>query len=234
MQPLITTLGTTAVVIANAATSMPFPPIVRGGNVSAWNGARNSVSRGLSVPEFTLKIWSTASVDLTAAELWAGSLHAGTIVADDVEGVTAGSDLMTIVAHGLHTGDGPVRMTTSGVLPAGLALATDYYVIRLSADTFALATSLANALAGTVIDITGAGTGTHTITGSSTTYGAHYRMHFQSAGVLGTYGDGAISLTSRKAYRVIVPHDPDTVMYSLSATLSVGNPVYASAYARQS
>jgi hypothetical protein len=57
-----------------------------------------------------------------------------------------------------------VRLTSSGTLPAGLALATDYYVIKVTDDTFQLATSYANAVAGTEIDITSAGTGTHTIT----------------------------------------------------------------------
>jgi hypothetical protein len=57
-----------------------------------------------------------------------------------------------------------VRLTTTTTLPAGLATATDYYVIRLSNTTFRLATSYANAIAGTQINITDAGTGTHTVT----------------------------------------------------------------------
>ena len=57
-----------------------------------------------------------------------------------------------------------VRLTTTTTLPAGLATATDYYVIRLSDTTFSLATSYANAVAGTAINITDAGTGTHTVT----------------------------------------------------------------------
>lgn len=56
-----------------------------------------------------------------------------------------------------------VRLTTTTTLPAGLALATDYYVIALSSTTFSLATSYANAVAGTAINITDAGTGTHTV-----------------------------------------------------------------------
>lgn len=56
-----------------------------------------------------------------------------------------------------------VRLTTTTTLPAGLALATDYYVIKLSDTTFSLATSYANAVAGTAINITDAGTGTHTV-----------------------------------------------------------------------
>jgi hypothetical protein len=56
-----------------------------------------------------------------------------------------------------------VRLTTTTTLPAGLSLATDYYVIKVTDSTFKLATSYANAVAGTAINITDAGTGTHTI-----------------------------------------------------------------------
>lgn len=75
----------------------------------------------------------------------------------------AADDICTAVAHGLLTGDGPFQLTTTVTLPAGLSLATNYWVIRLDDDTFSLATSLALALAGTAVDITDAGTGTHTI-----------------------------------------------------------------------
>jgi len=57
-----------------------------------------------------------------------------------------------------------VRLTTTTTLPAPLATATDYFVIRIDNSTFRLATSYANAIAGTQIDITNTGTGTHTIT----------------------------------------------------------------------
>lgn len=56
-----------------------------------------------------------------------------------------------------------VRLTTTTTLPGGLALATDYYVIKVSDTTCKLATSYANAIAGTAINITDAGTGTHTM-----------------------------------------------------------------------
>lgn len=79
----------------------------------------------------------------------------------------ATTDICTAAGHGLLTGDGPVRLTTSNTLPAGLSLATDYYIIKLSADTFSLATTRTNAYAGTAVDITGTGTGTHTLAGAS-------------------------------------------------------------------
>ena len=56
-----------------------------------------------------------------------------------------------------------VQLTTTTTLPAGLSLATDYYVIKLTDTTCSFATSYANAVAGTAINITDAGTGTHTI-----------------------------------------------------------------------
>ena len=75
----------------------------------------------------------------------------------------ASTEVCTAAAHGMKTGL-IVRVSTTTTLPAGLSGATDYFVIYVSADTFKLATSLANAQAGTAIDITSAGTGTHTIT----------------------------------------------------------------------
>jgi len=56
-----------------------------------------------------------------------------------------------------------VRLTTTTTLPAPLATATDYYVIKVTDTTFKLATTYANAIAGTAINITDAGTGTHTM-----------------------------------------------------------------------
>lgn len=58
----------------------------------------------------------------------------------------------------------PVRFTTAGTLPTGLAINTTYYLVRVSATTARVATSLANADAGTVIAYTNAGTGVHTMT----------------------------------------------------------------------
>lgn len=57
-----------------------------------------------------------------------------------------------------------VRFTTTTTLPTGLSLATDYWLVRVSATTARVATSYANYVAGTVIAYTDAGTGTHTFT----------------------------------------------------------------------
>jgi hypothetical protein len=52
---------------------------------------------------------------------------------------------------------------SGGALPTGLSAATDYYTIRVSDTTCKLATSYANAVAGTAIDISGNGSGTQTM-----------------------------------------------------------------------
>ena len=76
----------------------------------------------------------------------------------------ATTDICTKVGHGFVTGQ-KVRVSSATTLPAGLAAATTYYVIRLTADTFKLASSDANATAGTAVDITDTGTGAHSIVG---------------------------------------------------------------------
>jgi len=107
--------------------------------------------------------YRVTSVTTTTAQATTNTLgRSATFTAD------AGTDLMTYTSvtslpSNILTGT-RVRLTTTTTLPAPLATATDYYVIRMSDGTFELATSYANAIAGTQIDITTTGTGTHTIT----------------------------------------------------------------------
>ena len=51
----------------------------------------------------------------------------------------ATTDVCTDTAHGLKTGD-MVVLTTTDTLPAGLSTGTVYFVIRIDANTFYLAT----------------------------------------------------------------------------------------------
>lgn len=76
------------------------------------------------------------------------------------------TDRLAITSHGFKTGlKGQVSTTTT--LPAPLAATTDYFVIVVDANNIKLATTLANAQAGTAIDITDAGAGTHTFTATA-------------------------------------------------------------------
>lgn len=73
----------------------------------------------------------------------------------------ATTDIITATAHGLKNGD-KVVLTTSGTLPAGLALATVYFVVQKDTNTFKL--SLTSGVEGAPVDITDTGSGTHTFT----------------------------------------------------------------------
>jgi hypothetical protein len=53
----------------------------------------------------------------------------------------------------------PIVITTSGTMPGGVTASTTYYVINVSPTSIKLATSLANAQAGTALTMTSTGTG---------------------------------------------------------------------------
>lgn len=80
--------------------------------------------------------------------------------------VNTTNDTITETAHGFLTGL-KGQFTTTTTLPAGLSLSTDYWVIKVDDNTYKVATSLANAQAGTQVDITDQGTGTHTFTATA-------------------------------------------------------------------
>ncbi len=76
--------------------------------------------------------------------------------------------VVTLNGHGLTTGS-VVHFTTTGALPTGLTAYVQgntnrvvYYVNVINANTFSLALTKADAIAGTVIATTSAGSGTHT------------------------------------------------------------------------
>ena len=145
-----------------------------GGNVQGSNFYKfllsgHIVSAAATVVPCTVAIldvigyYRVTSVTTATAQATTNTLgRSATFTAD------ASTDLMTYTStanlpSNILTGT-RVRLTTTTTLPAPLATATDYYVIRMSDGTFELATTYANALVGTQINITDAGTGTHTIT----------------------------------------------------------------------
>lgn len=84
---------------------------------------------------------------------------ANTAVIAEVTAAT--TDLITAAsAHGLIAGD-RVRFTTTTTLPAGLSLATNYFVIASGLTTTAFKVSATSG--GSAVDITDTGTGTHSV-----------------------------------------------------------------------
>ncbi len=132
--------------------------LLSGSAVSAAATAQPTVVTLVDVVGF----YRVTSVTTTTAQSTTNTLgQTDTFTADagtDVCTWTSTANIPSNVLTGTR-----VRLTTTTTLPAGLALATDYYVIRVSDTTFKLATSYANAVAATAINITDAGTGTHTV-----------------------------------------------------------------------
>ena len=140
-------------------------------------------------PWWKIKVWNdkggaegsvkATSVRLTArdsnggvAELWTkqGWIE---IKSDGVQGVAAATilpadvvaatDTITVTID-IPTGEAIKFTTTIADLPDPLVVGTLYYAIRVDATHIQVATTLANAEAGTQIVLTDAGTGTHTVT----------------------------------------------------------------------
>jgi len=107
--------------------------------------------------------------------------------------VDAATNTATLVGHGLSTGAGPVRVSTTGTLPGGLAVDTDYWLIAPTANTLKFAATfidtggadIANAPSGnpiTPIDLSSAGTGTLTISCTDDTVAAGAELAYVASG----------------------------------------------------
>ena len=110
---------------------------------------------------------ATADLDTTLINAAANACDEMVVVVETATTFTADDtteELTLTDAMNWRTGDLAWVSNSGGGLPAGLSASTDYYLIRLDESTYSLATSLVNARAGTAINITSAGTGTHTIT----------------------------------------------------------------------
>lgn len=156
----VTDATTNAASVPHGGNVQPtyYKYLIGGSAVSAAATAQPSVVTLIDVVGF----YRVTSVTTATAQSTTNTLGFGdTFTAD------AGTDIITMtstanIPSNILTGT-RVRLTTTTTLPGGLATATDYYVIRVTDSTFKLATSYANAIAGTAINITDAGTGTHTM-----------------------------------------------------------------------
>lgn len=83
--------------------------------------------------------------------------------------ITTGTENINATGHGFVTGD-KVYFTAATTAPTGLTTGTHYYVIKVDADNFKLASTYALAFAGTAIDITNAGSGNMKIASSTLSF----------------------------------------------------------------
>jgi len=168
----------------NTGTNLTFQPVEdntasagtlqHGGNVQASGYNKyllsgHAVTAAATMAPGTLAIldvigfYRKTSVTTTSAQATTNTIstRTATFTADDTTDIMTYTSTTSLPSN-LLTGT-RVQCTTTTTLPAPLALATDYYLIRIDNDTYKLATSYANAIAGTAIDITTTGTGTHTL-----------------------------------------------------------------------
>jgi len=131
------------------------------------------------------------------SRLWLGTPQCAAIVSGEAEpsfnfafgAVDVAGNFVTRTGHGLSNGDGPVRLSkASGSLPGGLAETTDYWLIRLTANTFSFATSFDNAMNNTPVDITTQGNSPAvTITGYKSPFALHFSHMLQDGPIVAEY-----------------------------------------------
>jgi hypothetical protein len=121
-----------------------------------WVGA-GTTSASTSPTIQTLDL-STSESAVISAVIDITTPAAGTFTAANA------TEIFTLTSHGFVTGLKVQVSNSGGGLPTGLSTSTDYFVIKINANTFYLATTLANAIAGTNLLISGDGTGTNTVT----------------------------------------------------------------------
>lgn len=111
--------------------------------------------------QFTMNVGDSSNATQAVNTSLLGDVK-GSYVTATITVTIAAPGVVSYTSHGLVTGD-KVYLTTSGALPTGLSASTTYYVILIDANSFNLATSFANAFAGTKITTTGSQSGTHTL-----------------------------------------------------------------------
>lgn len=152
-QPVSDTTANAASILHGGNVSPDYKRLV---NMSGGSAAVTTMPATLFLVDL-LGFYRVTSVTTATAQSTTNTLASfSTFTAD------AGTDICTHSNINLFPYT-RVRLTTTTTLPGGLATATDYYVIKITDTTIQLATSYANAVAGTAINITDAGTGTHTI-----------------------------------------------------------------------
>lgn len=161
--------GAGTIAPAHAITKSTFTPAGNYPSFRAyWDTTNGSVNmKGSSVIAHKLSAVRGYAGNQIAVRLQASLKNRAAVSEVETQFTNSGGAILltTTTAHQYVTGV-KGQFTTTGTLPTGLALNTDYYAIRVSATTLKFATSLANAEAGTAIAFTDDGTGTHTFTPS--------------------------------------------------------------------
>lgn len=153
--------------------------------------------------------------------------------------VTPGTNSIEIAGHGIRTGTKLTFGHGSGTQNTGLTNGTTYFAIRVDDDNIKLATTLANAQAGTTQGISGTGNNTQSLTGVTATATAaisggkvtgytitEVGSDYQSAPtVTVAAGVGSGSLALNDANVLIVADDEIVIPSAMYAVISTGEAV---------
>lgn len=162
--------------IFNAGTNLAFQPVTdatanaasiqHGGNVSPdykyIANASSFSAAATTMPAILMLVDLVGFYRVTSVTTITSQALTNTLTAFSTFTADAGTDICTHTNINLMPFT-RVQLTTTGTLPGGLATATDYFTIKVSDTTIRFATSYANAVANTFVNITDTGTGTHTI-----------------------------------------------------------------------
>jgi hypothetical protein len=206
-----------------------------GGSVADYNTPDIAIGESCTCPEgYTLVLGSENYIvsiplagtedlsDATAQDTYAATIATKYFPAITFDGAAdVATDQITEVAHGFVTGTRVTYADGGGTQVVGLVDGTDYYVIKVDDDTISLATTEANAKAGTVITLADGIGAAHTLT-----------PVIESSFVNNANGTAMVRLELAKG-TVIVAQDADTVVEAGSTgntcTLAQGNTAWVAA-----
>jgi hypothetical protein len=149
---------------------LPTPTTVdRGGifDIAAvakkWVKSIISGQPALTQPTTSDLLCSSTNDSAAAGELGEYKSSSSTSATATVTISQASPAVVSWTGHGLNIGSA-VNFTTTGALPSGLSVGTTYYVSAqgFGANSFSVSTSVDNALAGTSVNTSSAGSGTYT------------------------------------------------------------------------
>jgi hypothetical protein len=152
-QPVSDTTANAGAMLHGGNVSPDYKSIV---NASAFSAAATSMPAIVMLVDLVGFYRVTTTTTITSQAMTNTLASFSTFTADDTTDICTHTNINLLQ----YT---RCQLTTSGTLPAGLSIATDYYVIKLTDTTIKFATSYANAVAGTAVNITSTGSGTHTI-----------------------------------------------------------------------
>jgi hypothetical protein len=170
---------------AKAAAYNALSPTTTKGDIEVFDGSNNirlavgtdgqvlaAASAQASGLQWTSPLTNpmTAVGDVIVGGASGAATRLATTLLGDIEASLSSSTITVTIAtpgvvthtsHGRITGE-KVYFTTTGALPTGITASTTYYIIKIDANSYNLATTYANAVAGTKVATSGSQSGVHT------------------------------------------------------------------------